>query len=730
MIPTQSIERDFPLEPLSQLAKLESWRKEVNRPTYYVHKWWARRLGSVFRAILLGVLLDESEDVWRHFYCQHDFRDRIILDPFMGGGTTLGEAVKLGCQVVGSDVNPVAWYLVRSALQRVSPSALQQAFARLERDIAPRLQRYYSSTWCGQPAEILYTFWVKTIHCPTCQAITRLFPTWVFAKNAYPTRKPEARSLCPCCGHIDLVRYDADRATCGACSCVYNPQMGPARRTTFVCESCHTEHPIAETYRLTSEPPDHQMYALLLLLPGGRKIYKQPDAADLALYAQATADWEQARSNSALYPQQTIPPGINTNQARGYNYHYWHQMFNPRQLLCLSTLLGGILREPNQAAREQLLLLFSGVLEFNNLFCSYKGEGTGAVRPLFSHHILKPERTPLENNLWGTPKSSGSFSTLFWRRLVEAQEYAGDPFELRVARSNGRASGEKVYHVNQPLSVRFGQSFADLASKRADALVLAEDSTHLPLPDASVDAVVTDPPYFDNVHYSELADFFYAWLKLALDEQDSYFANDNSRHPAEVQDTDPQAFATGLGAVLSECRRVLKPDGLLVFTFQHAREEAWLALCQALQCAHWRIVATHPVKAEMAVATPKSQAAEPINIDVIFVCRPAGEQATADTPASIEAILSATRRLAARLVSAGLSLSRGDVFVIAMSQFVAQCTQSISASRQDGLSDEQAGLLTELRATLPGLSLVNAPPFQDAPRQLRLLEEPAVYTTS
>ena len=63
------------------------------------------------------------------------------------------------------------------------------------------------------------------------------------------------------------------------------------------------------------------------------------------------------------------------------------------------------------------------MLEFNNLFASYKGEGTGAVRHMFSHHILKPERTPIEANVWGTPKSSGSFSNLFRSRLLRAIEY-------------------------------------------------------------------------------------------------------------------------------------------------------------------------------------------------------------------------------------------------------------------------------------------------------------------
>jgi putative DNA methylase len=59
---------------------------------------------------------------------------------------------------------------------------------------------------------------------------------------------------------------------------------------------------------------------------------------------------------------------------------------------------------PKQDAREALLVLFSGVLEFSTLFASYKGEGTGAVRHMFSHHVLKPERMPIEANVWGTSK--------------------------------------------------------------------------------------------------------------------------------------------------------------------------------------------------------------------------------------------------------------------------------------------------------------------------------------
>ena len=124
-------------------------------------------------------------------------------------------------------------------------------------------------------------------------------------------------------------------------------------------------------------------------------------------------------------------------QAIGYGYRFWHQFFNERQLLTLNILLNRILQIEEQAIREHFLCLFSSTLEFNNLFCSFKGEGTGAVRHIFSHHILKPEKTPLENTVWGSEKSSGTFSTLFKSRLLNAKKYLHTPFEIRMSEKNG-----------------------------------------------------------------------------------------------------------------------------------------------------------------------------------------------------------------------------------------------------------------------------------------------------
>ena len=131
------IETDaFPFEFLSRLAERESWRKEIHRPIYHVHKWWAKRLGSVFRGILLGTMLPEAADLAAEFYKVHRFASETVFDPFMGSGTTVGEAHKLGFTAIGRDINPVAVRSVRTALGPMDRSELKSAFDELSRALA------------------------------------------------------------------------------------------------------------------------------------------------------------------------------------------------------------------------------------------------------------------------------------------------------------------------------------------------------------------------------------------------------------------------------------------------------------------------------------------------------------------------------------------------------------------------------------------------------------------
>ena len=292
---------------------------------------------------------------------------------------------------------------------------------------------------------------------------------------------------------------------------------------------------------------------------------------------------EEVDAGRIRLPVGELADGYNTRQAIGYGYRTWRDFFNDRQLLALGWLHEAVAALPDEATRDALLVLFSGVLEFNNLFASYKGEGTGAVRHMFSHHILKPERTPIEANVWGTPKSSGSFSNLFRSRLLRALEYRAAPRE--VALDDTRHATP----VSAPFTGATETAFpADGRFAPRGIYITCGSSDATGLPATSVDFVITDPPFFDNVHYSELADFFHAWQVL----HPRGFIPDTAttRHPREVQDTDADAFASKLCAVFAESHRVLKSEGLLVFSYHHSRADGWASLAEAVFGAGFSVV--------------------------------------------------------------------------------------------------------------------------------------------
>jgi len=705
-----ALEHDFPVLEVSQVAEHESWRKEINRPLYHIHKWWATRLGSVFRAITLGALSPKGTRIWDAFYHRHHFKGKTVLDPLMGSGTTLGEALKLGANVVGCDINPVSTFLVRQSLARVPESALRDAFSHLERTVAPAIRHYYQTKdpSNGKPIPVLYFFWVKTVCTPEGETIP-LFGSYVFAQDAYPKKKPKAQIICPECWSITEDRNDSTSLVCPACKHRFNPQEGRASGQQ-VTSTDQQKHRIKDLIPADGSPLPHRLYAIMALRASGEKIYLKPSLEDLALYAEAEA---RLATEKLPLPMLSVRPGHNTDQARGYNYHHWRDFFNARQLLCLGLLLQEILNLKDQAVQEQMLCLFSSTLEFNNVFCSFKGEGTGAVRHMFSNHILKPERTPLENSVWGTEKSSGTFRSLFESRLIRAKRYLDEPFEVALDADllGNKAQARKIV-ASDPIDVHQVNSWDELGKLGQGALILNGDSSRLPIPDASVDAVVTDPPYFDFVHYSELSDFFFAWLSPVLRHRHAWLDRPDCSDSGEVQHKDPRTFARQLSYVLSECRRVLKDDGVLAFSFHHSRAEGWAAIYEAITTSGLEVVAAHPVHAEQRGASPKTAAKDPISLDAILVCRK-----HAQTPIEafdINAVLERSESLAKTLVSAGMVVSRADRFVIASSQTL------IAASAEQLPFEEIKARLELMRERLGNGSAPTAVNGQDSVRnQLR-----------
>jgi putative DNA methylase len=655
-----AIEAGFPTIEVSQVAEAESWRKEINRPATHIHKWWATRLGSVFRAVVLGALRPEGAGIWEEYYQPHRLEGRVVLDPFMGSGTTLMEALKLGASVVGCDVNPVSSFLVKQALTRVDEVALDKAFLDLDCGVGAEIRSYYATAdrITGQRLPVMHYFWVKVVRTPSGEDVP-LFSSYVFAKDAYPSKKPIARLVSPCCWEIFSARYDSELEACPSCGQKFNPQSGPADGQ-YVTDSLGHRFKIKDLVSDSGEKVRHRMYAVLAVSQVDGKVYLKPDERDFGLYAEAS---RRLATEDLPLPVMPVRRGHNTDQARGYNYTEWRDFFNDRQLLCLGLLLRAIQRIEVQGVRDQMVCLFSSVLEFNNMFCSFKGEGTGAVRHMFSNHILKPERTPLENCIWGEVRGSGTFSALFESRLKRAKRYLDEPFEVSIegGASAPGGAGRKVI-CSAPLNVSFPKDWTQLSHEGGSALILNGDSGKLPVPDEVVDAVVTDPPYFDFVHYSELSDFFFAWLAPSMGSDYPFFRREDSSSPHEVQQKDPKRFAHQLGRVLAECRRVLKPSGVVAFSFHHSRPEGWAAIALAIAESGLVVTASHPVHGELRGANPKSATKDPISLDAILVCR---KGIVRQSSVNVERAMEEARSAASALREGGLTLSGADEFVIA-----------------------------------------------------------------
>jgi putative DNA methylase len=666
-----ALENHFPSTLISRIAESESWRKEVHRPATSTHKWWAKRLGSVFRAILAGAVTESELEAIEAYSKGVDLNGLVVLDPFSGSGTTLVEASKLGARPIAFDINPVASLVERQAVQPWSRFELDQAFREVESRCRGEIDRVHS-TENGEP--VLYYFWVAVVNCPDCGRETRLFSSQVFAQHAYPRKHPAAHAVCPECLDIVSTRFDFERARCSRGH--EFTREGVVARGKMTCPEGHSSSVIAA---IAGKPLKHQLYAKLVLGKGGKR-YEPATDFDRELYGESERLLEEQRGRLVL-PIGRLKSGENTDQAIRWGFSEWQQFFNARQLYSLG-LLGASIRGLNcgSAEREALAALFSGTLEFNNLFCSFKGEGTGAVRHMFSHHVLKPERTPLEAHPWGTPSSSGSFSTLFERRLKRAHSYKADPVDQIV--DAGKVV--RIREVSMPLEREVVESWADFSNRSKSAYIRTIDASRTDIPDGVVDLVVTDPPYMDNVHYSELADFFHAWLRV-LGPYDSYpTGEDSTRRNGEVQSPSPQHFQRAITAVWTECARVLKDDGLLAFTFHQARVSGWAALVSALADAGFSITAIQPVKGEMSTSSTK-YGKEPSNLDSIVVCRKSGID---EQPVSSDDAAQVAQGMLIELQEAGLSVGAGDIRSVVRGHVLAAYTARCNGIPLEKLIEE------------------------------------------
>jgi putative DNA methylase len=149
--PKTCLEVDFPILPVNQVAIIEG---NAGKPIYQMSKWWARRRSSVFRSLLLAASMKSPDDpleaakaVWDVYYSNHQkkrsFEHLKVADIFMGGGTTVVEGSRLGMQMFGNDLNPVAWFVVKTELAQVDKSEVEALLAAIKAEVKPQIMPFY-----------------------------------------------------------------------------------------------------------------------------------------------------------------------------------------------------------------------------------------------------------------------------------------------------------------------------------------------------------------------------------------------------------------------------------------------------------------------------------------------------------------------------------------------------------------------------------------------------------
>lgn len=591
-----ALDHAFPVEEANALAAHESFNKHLFRPNTYLHKWWARRSGTTFRHILKQLVDDPA---LRDYYAPGGLEGMIVLDPMMGGGTTLHEAIRLGASVIGCDIDPIPVLQARASLSRIPLAEKECVFAAFLSELTSRLAPLFRTTCptCAETCETQFTFYGVRKKCACGEAI--LVDSFVLREEA----DGSLVELSPLTGTPFVGAPPVDSS---------EPQRRFYEKSKRRCPDCGK--PFEE---LTSEP-FYARYVPLVVVgtcQAHGQFLKAPDESDLQLLELATA----ARQRLVLPGRLEVLRGPKSGDLLSRGIFDYTDLFSARQLIYLSAVKE-LIDTVDEEHRIWLSLLVSTSLEFNSLLCGYKGSDKrrpGAIRHVFSHHAYSFPYTALENNPVFSGNTSGTLRRLFRDRIQAAAEWAEAPVE----RVQHNGTWEKVVIDGEMDGGTAVESVADLRTTQQGFLVLQQDSSRLPLPDDCVDHVVTDPPYFDSVQYSDLAHFFRVWLQWFVPKAAEWEYNVKDSAVAETEQAGAKYQAV-LGAIWSECHRVLeKPHGRMVFTFHHWRPEAWARLTLALKHARFELVTSYTVQSENPISVHIRQL-NALKHDSVLVLKP------------------------------------------------------------------------------------------------------------
>lgn len=583
LIPEQNLLEAAAL-PFGDLVRFAVREGRRPRPIYQIHKWFARRLGCSFRALLVGAVELPTADFWKAYYETASLSGFTVLDPFVGGGTSVVEAARLGASVIGVDVDPIACAVTAAELDSANLEDLLPTLHALQGSVGKTIAPYHCVKGPeGAQLAAVHHFWVQVVRCPSCEKIGEAHPNYVLAEEAGQKRWV----FCRKCHEPRAVREDQQRFTCRSCNTKTVLDEAPVQKGAYTCPHCEERTPLIALGREAELPPAWRLFAIEAsprtsgpVVPMKERVFLRATAAHRAAVTRASkALLQELEANPDFLPSHAIEKKRRSDsRLTDYGYRQWSQLFNDRQLLHLGRLLREIKKLPDDR-RRVVGLAFSNHLTTNCMLTSYAA-GWRRLTPLFSIRAFRHVPRPVELNPWSEGTGRGTFPNAI-RQVLRASAFAKAPKE--PARKGGFRDVEAVVPAVAPKV--FSGNARELTFVASD----------------SVDMVLTDPPYFDNITYSELSDFFQPWLehlglvpeagKRRALVQRALRARRNDEHSIEE-------FAADLGEAFSEVRRVLKPEGLLAFTFRHSTPEGWLAMAKALARGRLKPVQVLPMPGE------------------------------------------------------------------------------------------------------------------------------------
>ena len=697
MTDTRLIERWLPIAEIGEESIRERRSMTALPPTYYLHVWWARRPLVASRAAVLASLLPADADRERFLHVlgihgdpvaakkrisaatrrgerlgadaygyprafgytpdneykawlqENTTSGVVVLDPTAGGGSVPFESVRVGLHTVANDLNPVAALIERATIEW--PEKFGGSLKAVVEELGDRLTSTVRERLAGvfpeEPEKHTRPdgyLWARTVTCHYCDGLVPLSPNWRLAPDGTGVR------LAPHLGGgpgsegrvctFEVVDSAAEQSpgtvARGAGDCPY-PDCGRVIGGDEIKEQAQAGQMGEQLYAVVYKERVEVRSKTGRIREKWVRGYRAPRPEDdngaevRARLDEKLPEWEAFD----VVPGERIPDGNKTAEPQRYGMNQWLDLFSPRQLLCHGTSVevfremldadrdAGRLDEARKAAYGYLALSLDKLLNYNSRMSVWMPTRE-VVANTFNRHDFAfcwshAEMAPLVVGLgydWAFKQTAKCVGELVALVRPDAPTADGD----LIDRAN-RTGDEDPTPAPPPITI---------TCKPGDSL------DHLG--DASIDVVVMDPPYYDNVMYAELSDFFYVWLKRTAghvfpelfrrqltDKENEAVANPAKfRGEKGARALAGQDYRERMAAIFAECRRVLKPDGIMTLMFTHKATGAWDALTKGLIESGFVITASWPVNTEAEGSLHiKDKAAA--NSTIFLVCRPRAE---------------------------------------------------------------------------------------------------------